>query len=73
MRGMLAPLSPHEESALRRIGLGSSEALAAEHVRRLLQLELVEWSGWNWRLTELGRRRYDSLVAIGDDTTRPAA
>jgi hypothetical protein len=62
MRGMLAPLSPHEESALRKIGFGNGDPLEAEQVRRLVQLELIEWSGWNWRLIAVGQRRYDSLV-----------
>lgn len=62
MRGMLAQLSPHEENALRKIGVGGREPLDPAHVRRLAQLELVEWDGRCWRLTEVGNRRYDSLM-----------
>lgn len=62
MRGLLAPLSPHEEIALRKVGFGDREPLAPEHVRRLLQLDLIEWNGWRWSLTETGRRRYDAMV-----------
>jgi hypothetical protein len=62
MRGMLVPLSPHEEAALRKVGLGSGDPLEPGHVRRLLQLELIDWNGWRWALTDTGRRRYDALV-----------
>jgi hypothetical protein len=71
MRGMLAPLSTHEEATLRKIGFGNSELLEPAHVRRLLQLELIEWAGHRWRLTAVGRRRYESLVT--DMGQRPAA
>lgn len=73
MRGMLAPLSPNEESALRRIGFGTEGSLDTIHIRRLLQLDLIEWGGWNWRLTTLGRLRYDSLIAESRTGIRPAA
>lgn len=62
MRGMLAPLSPHEATALAKIGFGGGGPLDPEHIRRLLQLELIEWNGWRWALTETGRKRYDSMV-----------
>jgi hypothetical protein len=62
MRGLLAPLSTHEEAALRKIGFGSDNPLEPRHVRRLLQLELIAWDGGRWSLTELGRRRYDSFA-----------
>lgn len=62
MRGLLAPLSTHEEAALRKVGFGSADSLEPAHVRRLLQLELIERVGCAWRLTPLGRRRYDALV-----------
>jgi hypothetical protein len=60
MRGMRAALSTHEEAALRKIGFGSSDEL--EPVRRLLQLELIEWIGHRLRLTAVGRQRYEILV-----------
>ena len=62
MRGLLAPLSPHEEAALRKIGFGGDDPLEPSRLRRLLQLELIEWDGASWRLTAVGRRRYDGLV-----------
>ncbi len=62
MRSMLAPLSPHEEAALRKIGFGSSDPVEPSHIRRLLQLELVEWGGHCWQLTPVGRQRYEGLV-----------
>lgn len=62
MKGMLAQLSPHEETALRKIAIGSLDGLDPVHVRRLAQLELVEWNGHSWRLTEVGSRRHDSLA-----------
>jgi hypothetical protein len=64
MRSMLAPLSPHEEATLRRIGFGTEGELDTRCVRRLLQLDLIEWSGWTWRLTAFGRQRYASLVDL---------
>jgi hypothetical protein len=39
---MLAPLNSHQEEALRNIGIGSAEPLDPVHVRRLLQLELID-------------------------------
>jgi len=62
MRGMLAPLNRHEEAALRKIGLGIKETIEPIHLRRLQQLELVQWDGHSWQLTGVGRQRYESLV-----------
>ena len=62
MKGMLAPLSPHEEMVLLKIGFGGGDPLQPDHVRRLLQLELIEWNGWRWSMTATGRQRYDTLV-----------
>jgi hypothetical protein len=73
MRSMLAPLSPNEEIALRRIGFGTEGDLDPLHLRRLLQLELIEWNGWKWQLTSQGRRRYESLVIQPNASARPAA
>jgi hypothetical protein len=71
MRSLLAPLSTHEETTLRKIGFGSADPLDPAHVRRLLQLELIEWAGHRWRLTAVGRQRYEGLV--NDVGQRPAA
>ena len=62
MKGMLAQLSPHEETALRKIAVGSDDLVDPAHVRRLHQLELVERKGQSWRLTALGNRRYELLM-----------
>jgi hypothetical protein len=72
MRGMLAPLSPHEEATLLRIGFGTEAALDAWHLRRLLQLDLIEWNGVRWALTTQGRGRYDGIV-VSNSAARPAA
>jgi hypothetical protein len=63
MKGMLAPLSPHEETALRKIAVDSDNLVDPAHARRLHQLELVEKDGSSWRLTAIGRRRHDLLMA----------
>jgi hypothetical protein len=63
MRGILAPLSPHEEITLRRValGFGARDRLPAPHVERLTSLALVEEVDGALRLTELGLQRYASL------------
>jgi hypothetical protein len=63
MRGMLAPLSPNEESTLRRIALGAAvrHELPAVHVKRLEQLFLVEDVEGFVKLTDLGAKRYATL------------
>lgn len=57
---LLAPLSPIEENALRLIGFRAG--LDRSHIVRLLELDLIDWDGCSWRLTELGRRHYARLV-----------
>ena len=70
MKSLLAPLTRKEESALRKVGFGSGDAIEPAHLRRLLQLELIEWTGQAWRLTVMGRRRYSTLVM---DDGQPSA
>jgi hypothetical protein len=71
MRGTLAPLSPQEETALRKVGFGSAGPPAdPDHIHRLLQVRLIEWNGWRWQLTPVGRQHYDSLVT---NKARPSA
>jgi hypothetical protein len=62
-RGILAPLSPNEELALRRIAGGRppAELRARHHVVRLKTLKLVEEIDGKLRLTSLGRSRYARL------------
>ena len=63
MKGMLAQLSPHEETALRKIAVGSDGLVDPAHVRRLQQLALVEKQGQSWRLTSIGVRRYYLMMS----------
>ena len=63
MRGLLAPLSPHEETALRKIAANGDDAIDPAHVRRLRHLGLVQKVGQSWRLTPLGSRRHEQLVS----------
>lgn len=60
MRGLLAPLSSNEEVALRRVATGSTR-LPAQHLKHLEQLKLIEASKGGYRLTPLGRQRYNGL------------
>ena len=67
-RGLIAPLSPHEEVTLRRVALGISKAklLPARDVAHLISLRLVDEKDGRLSLTALGRQRYQGLP-------RPAA
>ena len=58
-RGLLAPLSPNEQTALRRVANGISQPrhLRAASVARLKRLSLVEESEGRICLTALGRER----------------
>ena len=58
--GSVAPLSPQEEIALRRIAHGSF-AVDARITSRLICLALIERMGKGLRLTPLGRLRFDAL------------
>ena len=77
MRGMLAPLSPNEEIALRRVALGFGLGVASDHIRRLKDLHLIEADETSWRLTALGQQRYESLpraaMLASDIKTDPIA
>ena len=59
-RGLIAPLSPHEEVTLRRIALGISKAkhLPARDVAYLIHIHLVDENQGRLKLTDLGRERY---------------
>jgi hypothetical protein len=61
MRGLLAPLSSSEEVTLRRVAMGSTQKLPAQHLKRLEQLKLIVSSGGGYQLTPLGRQRYNGL------------
>ena len=62
-RGILAPLSPNEELALRRIAGGRSRLAvrAGRDVVRLKTLKLIEEIDGRLRLTSLGESRYSRL------------
>jgi hypothetical protein len=61
MRGLLAPLSSHEEVTLRQVAMGSTQELPAQHLKRLEQLELIVSDGGCYQLTPLGRQRHNGL------------
>ena len=61
-RGLIAPLSPHEEVTL-RIALGISKArqLPPRDVAHLIRLCLVADNEGRLSLTDIGRERYRTL------------
>jgi hypothetical protein len=58
-RGLLAPLSPNEQTALRQVanGISKPKHLRTTSVLRLLKLALVEEQDGRIRLTPLGEQR----------------
>jgi hypothetical protein len=62
-RGLLAPLSPHEEVTLRRVALGiaNQSDLPARDVERLKSLLLIEEFSAGLRLSPIGKKRYLAL------------
>lgn len=60
MRGLLVPLSPEQEIALRRIAHGSL-IVDSKVVAKLKQLALIERTSSGYRLSPLGRLHYDAL------------
>lgn len=65
-RSLNAPLSPHEEVALRRValGMGPREVLSPRAMARLRSLELIEGSEEGLRLTPIGQQRYATLPGV---------
>ena len=63
-RGLLAPLSPNEQTALRRVanGISKPKHLRAASVAHLKLLALVEEHEGRIRLTALGNRRWRADV-----------
>jgi hypothetical protein len=59
--GLIAPLSPPEEIALRRIAHGSLAVVDSKVASRLLALALIQRTSTGLRLTPLGRLRFDEL------------
>jgi hypothetical protein len=62
-RERLAPLSPNEETTLRRVALGVTKAatLSKADLARLKTFGLVEDAGGELALTSAGRERYLAL------------
>jgi hypothetical protein len=58
MKELFPPLTPEQESALRRIRDGGESligsTLQSGDLHRLLVLQLIRWDGTSWRLTNLG-------------------
>lgn len=71
-RGLLAPLSPNEQTALRRVadGISKPKHLRAASIARLKLLSLVEEREGRIRLTSLGTRR--CRAETGDSPSRQA-
>ena len=65
-RGLLAALSPYEQTALRRVanGISRPDQLRAPDVARLKQLALVEDRDGRIRLTPLGTERCRANTAV---------
>jgi hypothetical protein len=61
-RGLLAPLSPNEQTTLRRVanGISKPKHLRTASIARLKLLALVEEHDGRIRLTSLGSRRWRS-------------
>jgi hypothetical protein len=72
-RGLLAPLSPNEQTVLRRVakGITKPKHLRSNSVERLKRLALVEESGGRIRLTALGQQR--CLAEVPTPPHAPAA
>ena len=64
-RGLLAPLSPNEQTALQRVanGITKLQHLRSSSVERLKRLALVEESDGRIRLTALGQQRFRAEAA----------
>jgi len=58
--GLLAPLSPQEEIALRRVALGSL-VVDAQAAARLIGIALLQRTSSGLRLTPLGQRHFNAL------------
>jgi hypothetical protein len=70
-RGLVVPLSPNEEIALRRVAHGSVD-VSARHADRLIRLALITADNAGLRLTEIGRRRLRELAGNAIDQSPSA-
>jgi len=71
-RGLIVPLSPNEEIALRRVAYGSAD-IAFRYAERLMRLALVEDGTDGSRLTTVGQRRFGLLTIGLSGEAAPAA
>ena len=73
-RGLLAPLSPNEEKALRRVahGISKPKHLRDASITRLKRLALVVEQDGRIRLTELGVQRFAGGQAAEPPGPAPA-
>jgi hypothetical protein len=71
-RGLLAPLSPNEELALRHVASGLAYPTSASKgdVERLKKLGLVVQVDGELRLTAIGRDRYVKLPSLLSSTDK---
>ena len=67
-RGLVVPLSPNEEIALRRVAHGSVD-VSARHADRLVKLALITADTSGLRLTEIGRRRLRELAGDAEQSS----
>ena len=76
VRGLIVPLSPNEEIALRRVAYGSAD-VAFRYAERLMRLALVKDAADGLRLTSVGQQRIGLLTvglsgdAVGAEQHRP--
>jgi hypothetical protein len=72
-RGLLAPLSPNEHAALRRVagGISKPKHLRPSSVARLKRLALVEENEGRIRLTALGKERWEADSRPGTGAEAP--
>ena len=74
-RGLLAPLSPNEQTALRRVanGISKPKHLRSTSLQRLKMLALVEEHEGRVRLTSLGQQRCLAEPSADAPSSAPAA
>ena len=67
--GLLAPLSPQEEIALRRVALGSF-VVDAQAASRLIGMVLLQRTSSGLRLTPLGQRHFNAHRELRNPQSR---
>ena len=73
VRGLIVPLSPNEEIALRRVAYGSAD-VAFRYAERLMRLALVEDAADGLRLTSVGQQRIGLLtIGLSGDAVAPSS